>query len=173
MHTKHSMKTFGPVFNRWMDNSPHNQSSLAALVKISQSNLSRIARGIILPEADTLEAILRQVPDKSDKLNLVQAYINDALGDEAKELARDLPVGVLNDHIAITSTLTPRGHRALNFLLTLRTTVPAVEDMFIDIAKAIGWTDQPTSYPTTRHSLQLNEEPARKEKTFPKPRPPS
>lgn len=160
------MKTFGPVFTRWMDQANLNQSSLAEKVNVSQSNLSRVARGLILPEADTLDAILKQVSDKSDRLNLVQAYINDALGDEAKAVARELPVGILNDRTEVTSTLTPRGQRALNFLLALRPKVPAVEDMFVDIAKTVGWKDDSSAmtYPSARSEAMIMEDKPNKER---------
>lgn len=146
----HNMKQFGTLLQQFMQRDSLNQSDLARSCGKSPSAFNRFASGESLPAPDTLESILKKFTEAHDQRALVEAFLRDNLGDIAQSALRSAAQLQDQRSLAVTNTLSPRGQRALNHLLTLRATVPAIEDMFIDIARTVGWMDEVKTYPPIR-----------------------
>jgi transcriptional regulator with XRE-family HTH domain len=148
------MKQFSGLLHQFMERDDLNQSNLARACGKSPSAFNRIIHGETLPAPDTLESILSLFPLVGDQRALVEALLRDYLGTTASAALASSPDGSLRSRLSVETNLTPKGRTALQWLLETRRTIPQVEDVFVDLALAMGWNpDDGLKYPMPEEGI--------------------
>lgn len=142
------MKHFSEALKRVMGDQV-TQVEMAALSGLNQVKISRLLSGHIRADRDDLAAILTAFPDANDRFQIVLGHVKDEVPEEAlKEFTLEKSARALKDAPSYDmSSLSRTGSQALRFLLKLKHDIPSIEDVIVDLAKALGWTGpKPVDY---------------------------
>jgi transcriptional regulator with XRE-family HTH domain len=135
------MSAFSEQLRITLDAADLSQVELSELTKISQSTISRYLKGEIKPEAEVFGQLLDAVPD-SLHFELIVARLSDELPKKYRDAVTILAHGggVVREQ---AGTYMPAGlakdlRRALEHLAQEAVQQPAVRDLVVSLAKALG-----------------------------------
>ena len=140
------MHQFAKVLGRLLSTHDMSQVTLSGQTHIDSSKMSRLLSASTNPDRDDLAAFVQAFALETDRFDLVYAFIRDKCGDEQLVELEIKPrdPSTLHDLPTINTTmLSERSERALAYLLQMRRTIPQIEDIFIDLARALGWDGRP------------------------------
>lgn len=120
------------------------QAGLAEVCGIDPSKISRLLKDETRADRDDLEAILSAFHDATDRFRIVIGHIHDEIPTTAIpniEIKRADKPNAIHETVALDLRyLSERGESALAYLVELKREVPSIEDVFVDLARAFGWT---------------------------------
>ena len=139
------MFNFTRVLHQLITEHELTQVGLSALTGIDNSKISRLLSETTKPDDDDLNRLLLAFRGQSERFDLVYSFIRDKCGEEALTECEIQPKAQLSfrDGAGLNiQTLSLRGQRALAYLLFMRSSIPQIEDLFLDLARALGWDDK-------------------------------
>lgn len=136
------MKQIARAIRRAMERNDLSQRQMADMADIEYSVVSRLLNTDLRMSAETLDSILMAFPNAVDRYEIVQAHIHDEVSAAAREAIEILPAKKqsIRRRALNAATLSAQGEEALRYLLEHPA---AVEDLFIDLARAMGYRPVP------------------------------
>ncbi len=136
------MKHFSRALSKLLDEKHLTQVALSQMTGLSQGKISRLLSDTIRADRADLDSLLAAFPERDDRRALLSSHVLDEVpadGLDALELEAH-PQSSLQELAALDLRgLSERGERALRYLLALKRDIPAIEQVIIDLAVALGW----------------------------------
>lgn len=116
-----------------------SQNQFSVLAGFDPSKSSRIIRGEIACDAQTVDSMLNVFEDRTTKFKLVAAFVQDATGPESRKHFMLVPPSGKRPKQLDASALSEDCASALQYILERAAEGHDVEGLFKDFARAIGW----------------------------------
>ncbi len=147
------MTHFSRALGKLLDEKQMTQVFLSQMTGLSQGKISRLLSDVIRADREDLEALLTAFPEREDRRRLVTGHVLDEVpADGLDSIQSHGSSGVKEGADIDLRSLSERGERALRYLLTLKRDIPSIEQIFVDLAIALGWDsdETPVTYKTKK-----------------------
>ena len=138
-----NMRNFTRNLHHFLLSHEMTQTDFSARSGIYYTRLSRLLSEDLVANPTDLDRVLKVVQGP-ERYDFVLAFIRDKCSEDALLECEIFPTTtmIVRDVGIDVRHLSARGEKALSYLCALRHRIPSIEDIFIDLARALGWDEQ-------------------------------